>query len=87
MKLFSIAQLRHYWHYFKMDTPLFLLIMALSGFGLVVLYSASSESISTLYKQVFHFSLAISAMLVIAQIPPYLLRRFSPYLMLFGIFY
>ncbi|MDB3972144.1 rod shape-determining protein RodA [Candidatus Thioglobus sp.] len=86
MKLFSIAQLRHYWHYFKMDTPLFLLIMALSGFGLVVLYSASSESISTLYKQVFHFSLAISAMLVIAQIPPYLLRRFSPYLMLFGIF-
>ncbi|MDC9726647.1 MAG: rod shape-determining protein RodA [Candidatus Thioglobus sp.] len=86
MKLFSIAQLRHYWHYFKMDTPLFLLIMALSSFGLVVLYSASAGSISTLYKQIFHFALAISTMLVIAQIPPYMLRRFSPFLMLFGIF-
>ncbi|MBC8493857.1 MAG: rod shape-determining protein RodA [bacterium] len=86
MKLFSIAQLRHYWHYFKMDTPLFLLIMALSSFGLVVLYSASAGSISTLYKQIFHFALAIGTMLVIAQIPPYMLRRFSPFLMLFGIF-
>ncbi|MBW5290282.1 MAG: Rod shape-determining protein RodA [Candidatus Ruthia sp. Asou_11_S2] len=86
MKLLSIAQIRHYWHYFKMDTPLFLLIMALSGFGLVVLYSASAGSMQTIYKQAFHFVLAISAMLVIAQIPPYQLRRFSPYLMLFGIF-
>ncbi len=86
MSLFSIEQIRHFWRYFKMDTPLFLLIMALSGFGLVVLYSASAGSISTLYKQIFHFALAISAMLIIAQIPPYLLRRFSPFLMLFGIF-
>ncbi|QKQ23970.1 rod shape-determining protein RodA [Candidatus Ruthia endofausta] len=86
MKLLSIAQIRHYWYYFKMDMPLFLLIMALSGFGLVVLYSASAGSMQTIYKQVLHFVLAIGAMLVIAQIPPYQLRRFSPYLMLFGIF-
>lgn len=86
MKLLSVAKIRHYWHYFKMDTPLFLLIMALSGFGLVVLYSASAGSMQTIYKQAFHFVLAIGAMLVIAQIPPYQLRRFSPYLMLFGIF-
>ncbi|WP_428087419.1 rod shape-determining protein RodA [Candidatus Thioglobus sp.] len=86
MKFFSVEKLRHFWHYFKMDTPLFLLIIALSSFSLMVLYSASAGSMLTIYKQVFHFSLAISAMLVIAQIPPYLLRRFSPYLMLFGIF-
>ncbi len=42
MRFLSIAQLRHYWHYFKMDTPLFLLIMTLSAFGLMVLYSASA---------------------------------------------
>jgi rod shape determining protein RodA len=86
MTFFSVAQLRHYWHYFKMDTPLFLLIMALSGFGIVILYSASAGSMITISKQVFHFALAVGAMLVIAQIPPYLLRRLSPYLMLFGIF-
>ncbi len=86
MKLFSIQGLRHYWHYFKMDTPLFLLLMTLSGLGLVVLYSASAGSMNLVYKQAIHFALAISAMLVIAQIPPYVLMRFSPYLMLFGIF-
>jgi rod shape determining protein RodA len=69
-----------------MDTPLFLLIMALSGFGIIILYSASAGSMTAIYKQVFHFTLAVGAMLVIAQIPPYLLRRLSPYLMLFGIF-
>jgi rod shape determining protein RodA len=80
------AMLRHYWHYFKMDTPLFLMLIVLSIFGLVVLYSASAGSLTTIYKQVFHFSLAFSAMLVIAQIPPHHLKRVSPYLMLFGIF-
>ena len=81
-----IGKIRHFWQYFKMDTPLFILLMAVSAFGLMVLYSASSSSTTMLYKQITHFALAIGAMLVIAQIPPYLLRRYSPYLMLFGIF-
>ncbi len=86
MKTPTIKQVRHYWHYFKMDTPLFLLLIAISSFGLIVLYSASAGSMQTLYKQIFHFALAIGAMLIIAQIPPYQFKRFSPYLMLFGIF-
>jgi rod shape determining protein RodA len=81
-----IGKIRHFWHYFKMDTPLFILLMSVSAFGLMVLYSASSSSTTLLYKQITHFALAISVMLVIAQIPPYQLRRYSPYLMLFGIF-
>lgn len=82
----KINKIRHYWHYFKMDTPLFLALMGVSIFGLMILYSASAESISLVYKQMLHFVLAISVMLVIAQIPPHVLRRYSPYLMLFGIF-
>ena len=81
-----IGKIRHFWHYFKMDTPLFILLMGVSAFGLIVLYSASSSSPTLLYKQITHFALAIISMLVIAQIPPYQLRRYSPYLMLFGIF-
>ncbi|SMN14272.1 Rod shape-determining protein RodA [uncultured Candidatus Thioglobus sp.] len=81
----SIDKIRHFWHYFKMDTPLFLMLITTSVFGLLMLYSAS-ESIGLIYKQILHFVIAISVMLVIAQIPPYLLRRYSPYLMLFGIF-
>ncbi|BAS67552.1 rod shape-determining protein RodA [Bathymodiolus septemdierum thioautotrophic gill symbiont] len=82
----QIDKLRHYWHYFKMDTPLFLMLMGISIFGLTILYSASAESISLVYKQMLHFALAISMMLIIAQIPPYIFRRYSPYLMLLGIF-
>jgi rod shape determining protein RodA len=39
-----------------------------------------------IFKQIVHFALADSVMLVVAQIPLYLLRHYSPYLMLFGIF-
>lgn len=80
-----ISKIRHFWHYFKMDTTLFILIMFVSAFGLLILYSASGESIQTVYKQIIHFAIATVAMLIIAQIPPYMLRRYSPYLMLFGI--
>ncbi len=82
---FDVNKIRHYWHYFKMDTPLFLLLIGISIFGLVVLYSASAASLALVYKQMSHFALAIIVMGVIAQIPPYQLRRYSPYLMLFGI--
>ena len=81
-----LGKIRHFWHYFKMDTPLFLLLVGISSFGLMMIYSASAGSTILLYKQITHFALAFSAMLVIAQIPPYLFRRYSPYLMLFGIF-
>ncbi len=79
-----IDQIRHYWHYFKMDTPLFLILMSTSLFGLLMLYSAS-ESLDLIFKQTVHFAIAVSVMLVVAQMPPYLLRRYSPFLMLFGI--
>ncbi|SMN11575.1 Rod shape-determining protein RodA [uncultured Candidatus Thioglobus sp.] len=83
--MITMKKVRHYWHFFKMDTPLFLMLIAISVFGLLVLYSASSNT-DLIIKQAVHFVLAIGMMLVIAQIPPYLLRRYSPYLMLFGIF-
>lgn len=82
----QIDKLRHYWHYFKMDTPLFLMLVGISIFGLTILYSASAESIFLVYKQMLHFIFAIGVMLIIAQIPPRVFRRYSPYLMLLGIF-
>lgn len=81
----KIDKIRHYWYYFKMDIPLFLILIGISVFGLLMLYSAS-ESLGLIFKQIAHFALAVSMMLVVAQIPPYLLRRYSPYLLLFGIF-
>ena len=83
MLLSYFKKIQHYWHYSKIDTQLFCLIIILSCFGFTILNSAS-ESQNTLYKQLFHFALAFSAMLVIAQIPPYQIKRYSTYLMFFG---
>ncbi len=81
-----LGEIRQFWHYFKMDSILFFLLIGVSVFGLIMLYSASANSTVLLHKQIVHFALAISVMLVIAQIPPYLFKRYSPYLMIFGIF-
>jgi rod shape determining protein RodA len=75
----------NYWYYFKIDIKLFLLLITLGSFGLFILYSNSGNSTLIFYKQLIHFLIAIVVMLIIAQIPPYKLKRYALYLMLFGI--
>ncbi|MCB1866601.1 MAG: rod shape-determining protein RodA [Chromatiales bacterium] len=57
--------------------------MALALFGLVVLYSAAGGSTAVVFRQGARFGIGLLAMLVIAQIPPERLRRWSP--VLFGV--
>ena len=72
--------LAYRWH---VDVPLLLLVMALALFGLVVLYSAAGGSTAVVFRQGARFGIGLLAMLVIAQIPPERLRRWSP--VLFGV--
>jgi len=74
-----------FYKFFKIDTPLFILIILLSVLGLLILYSSSGGSLNLVYRQLIHLSLATFVMLVIAQIPPILLLRSSPILMILGI--
>ena len=66
------------------DGPLFLGVVALSVFGLMVLYSASGESWQVMWRQCIRLVLSVAVMLVVAQIPPDLLRRLSPHFFLVG---
>ena len=75
-----------FYKFFKIDTPLFILIILLSSLGLLILYSSSGGSLNLVYRQLIHLSLATFVMLVIAQIPPIFLLRSSPILMILGIF-
>ncbi|MDA8942165.1 rod shape-determining protein RodA [bacterium] len=75
-----------FYKFFKIDTLLFILIILLSSLGLLILYSSSGGSLNLVYRQLMHLSLATFVMLVIAQIPPILLLRSSPVLMILGIF-
>ena len=75
-----------FYKFFKIDTPLFILIILLSSLGLLILYSSSGGSLNLVYRQLIHLSLATFVMLVIAQIPPIFLLRSSPILMILGVF-
>ena len=66
-----------------LDLPLLTALLILCGFGLVILYSASGENMDMVYKQSVRLGIAFVAMLMVAQIPPQQLRRWSP--LIFGI--
>ncbi len=57
---------------FHIDFMLLFLLLGISSFGLLVLYSASSSSILAVQKQGTFFAIAFTAMFVVAQIrvPP-----------------
>jgi len=75
-----------FYKFFKIDTPLLILIILLSTLGLLILYSSSGGSLNLVYRQLVHLGLATSVMLIIAQIPPIIMLRASPILMILGIF-
>lgn len=63
---------------FAWDPPLLLLLSAVIGFGLVVLYSAADRNTSALFSQMTRIGLGIVIMLVAAQFPPRFYLRWSP---------
>lgn len=67
------------------DLPLLAGLLVLCAAGLVVLYSAGDESSQMLLRQGSRLAVAFVVMLVLAQIPPYHLRRWSPWLFGAGI--
>ena len=77
---------KSFYKFFKIDTPLLILIILLASLGLLILYSSSGGSLNLVYRQLVHLGLATSIMLVIAQIPPIIMLRSAPILMILGIF-
>jgi len=70
---------------FHIDVPLLLLLLVLTGFGLVVLYSASGQQLGAVVRQGRYFLVAYVVMLVAAQISLERYRRWSPWFYLGGI--
>ncbi|SVC76307.1 uncharacterized protein METZ01_LOCUS329161, partial [marine metagenome] len=55
------------------------------GLGMIVLYSAVSQDIDLWRQQWIRLFIGLIAMLVVAQLPPDLLRRWTPWAYLAGI--
>jgi rod shape determining protein RodA len=67
------------------DMPLLLILFAIVGLGMVVLYSAVSGDSGLLLRQAMRFGVGLAAFLVVAQIPPHYLRIFTPLLYFLGV--
>jgi len=63
----------------NVDGPLLSGLLLICVFGLFVLYSAAGESSTLIINQAVRLGVAIIAMLVVAQLPPDFLRRWTPW--------
>jgi rod shape determining protein RodA len=70
----------------RLDGPLLMGLLALSLFGLIVVYSASGEDSGLLVRQLVRMGLGLAVLVTLAQMPPALLRSWSPWLFLGGLF-
>lgn len=68
-----------------LDAPLLVALLIVAGGGLFVLYSASGENLSQVTRQGMRLAISFSVMLVIAQLSPQTLRRWSPRVFVFGV--
>ena len=65
---------------YHIDFPLLLLLLALTVFGLVVLYSASGQRLGAVIRQAEYFVIAYVVMLAAAQVSVQRYRRWSPFI-------
>jgi len=90
--LFPTKQHRSHYHHRKsgllqrlhIDLSLLFLLIGLSSIGIIVLMSAGHEDWNLLQRQATRLGLAFFAMFIMAQIPPHILKMFSPWLFLLG---
>lgn len=76
---------RSFWQYIHIDITLLSCIFMLMTAGLIILFSASSGSVHSVESQVFRLLFAFGIMVLVAQIPPSSLRRWAPFIYLFGL--
>ncbi|HRX69618.1 MAG TPA: rod shape-determining protein RodA [Candidatus Competibacteraceae bacterium] len=69
----------------RLDAPLLLGLLTLSGLGLIVLYSAGQQNMDLVLGQGMRLGLGFLIMLALAQAPPRYFRLWSPWIYLTGI--
>ncbi|NOY62096.1 MAG: rod shape-determining protein RodA [Gammaproteobacteria bacterium] len=76
---------REYARKLHLDWPLVAGLLVLSAVGLLILYSASGQNEALMQRQLIRIGLAFAVMVVVAQISPYFLERWTPWLFCIGL--
>lgn len=72
--------LSRFWKVFALDIFLLLGLLAITAYGLLVLYSASGANEKMFISRLFQVGLGLSVMLFMAFIPPKFYEKIAPYL-------
>ena len=67
------------------DVPMLLLLLIISAYGLLILYSAVGQQIEPVISQSIKILVGLGVMLVIAQISPIVYMRLAPWIFLIGL--
>ncbi|MDX1380654.1 MAG: FtsW/RodA/SpoVE family cell cycle protein, partial [Xanthomonadales bacterium] len=68
----------------RMDYPLLGALLLVIAAGLLVLYSASGQDMGLVIRQAVRLGVGLLALLVLSQVPPHILRLWTPWLYLAG---
>jgi rod shape determining protein RodA len=69
----------------RLDYPMLLVLLLIMGFGLVALYSASGQDAGTVARQAARLGVGLVVMLVFSQVPPHVLRLWTPWMYAVGL--
>ena len=70
---------------FHVDLPLLCALLVLTGFGLIVLYSATNANAAEMRRQTAFIVVAYAAMFTVAQISSRTMQRWAPWMFLGGL--
>ena len=68
-----------------LDLPLLTGLVLLCGLGLIILYSAGDQNGDLIQRQLVRLGLGLGMLVVLAQVPPVQLQRWSPWLFVLGV--
>ena len=68
-----------------LDLPMVFLLLAISGYGLIILYSAGGQQTDPVISQAVKILVGVVAMVVAAQISPIFYRRMAPFIFVVGL--
>ena len=73
------------WQRIHIDPWLALLLLSICFVGLTVLYSASTQDVSMVIRQIISYGIAFTVMAIMAQIPPTFYRTLTPIFYVIGL--
>src|SRR5690606_34313544 len=68
-----------------LDGPLFVGLCLVGAVGTIIVFSASGSSVDYLEAQLVRFGLGLIGMIMLAQVPPRLIRTATPWIYLLGL--